>query len=298
MNPMDFEVFLWAKYDDGIKSVIKDVNQDAMEGNAINEVLHETFNNDIREYIIVGGMPKVLSLYVNNKDFGEVFLKQTEIVDLYKRDIQQYQTNQDNKIKTLKTFDSIPQQFSKENHRFFYSIVEKNRNARYFGNALQWLERTVNIKICYHIEYLKGSLVDAKGTLFKVYMNDIGLLVCMLGEQYVYRIQNNQLGIFKGALYEQLLAQMLIAKNEELYYIRIGDYEIDFLFEYKGAIIPIECKSGGSTKSKSLKSNVDLFVPFEAFKVSTNNINTSNDIIKAIPHYVFALLSIFEIADL
>lgn len=243
-------------------------------------------------------MPQVVQEYVNTRDLGKVFLKQQGIVTLYRSDIQQYQSTQDNKIKTLKCFDSIPNQFFKDNHRFFYEVVEENKTGRYFDNSIEWLERTGNTKKCYHVDHLRGALIDGKGSLFKLYMNDIGLLVSMLGQNYVYRIQNDELDLFKGALYEQLLAQILTVKNEPLYYIRINDYEIDFLVEHHGKILPIECKSGGNTKSKSLQSYIDKFHPDKAFKVSLNNINLTNKTMKAIPHYVFAFFTIQEMFSL
>ncbi len=298
MFPMDFEEFLWAVHGEEIKDMIKSIKIDTLEGKLVNQILHDTLNNDMKDYIIVGGMPQVVLEFLNSKDLGAVFLKQEGIITLYRSDIQQYQSTQDNKIKTLKCFDSIPNQFSKDNHRFMYSAVQENKTARYFGNAIDWLEHTGNTEKCYHADHLRGSLIDGKGSLFKLYMNDIGLLVSMLGQDYIYKIQNDELDLFKGALYEQLLGQMLIAKKVKLYYKRIGDFEIDFLIEHRGKILPIECKSGGNTKSKSLKSFVDKFSPDKAFKVSLNNINTSNKIIKAIPHYVFALLSIQELVSL
>jgi len=298
MYPMDFEEFLWAVHGEEIKQIITDIKIDVLAGKLINQSLHDTLNSDIKDYIIVGGMPQVVLEFIDTKDLGKVFLKQEGIVTLYRSDIQQYQSTQDNKIKTLKCFDSIPNQFSKDNHRFMYSQVEENKTARYFGNAIDWLERTGNTKKCYHVDHLKGSLVDGRGSLFKLYMNDIGLLVSMLGQNYVYKIQNDELDLFKGALYEQLVAQMLVAKKENLYYIRIGDYEIDFFVEYQGKILPIECKSGGNTKSKSLKSYIDKFKPYKAFKVALNNTNITNKTMKAIPHYVFAFLSIQELASL
>ena len=298
MYPMDFEEFLWAVHGEEIKHTIDSIKIEVQEGKLINQILHDTLNSDIKDYVIVGGMPQVVLEFINSKDLGKVFLKQEGIVTLYRSDIQQYQSTQDNKIKTLKCFDSIPNQFSKDNHRFMYSAVEENKSARHFGNAIDWLERTGNTKKCYHVDHLRGSLIDAKGSLFKLYMNDIGLLVSMLGKDYIYKIQNDELDLFKGALYEQLLAQMLVAKRVSLYYIRIGDYEIDFLVEHHGKILPIECKSGGNTKSKSLKSYMDRFKPNKAFKVSLNNTNVSNETMKAIPHYIFALLTIQELASL
>ncbi|MFH0766640.1 MAG: DUF4143 domain-containing protein, partial [Bacillota bacterium] len=298
MFPMDFEEFLWAVHGEKIKNIIESVKIDALKGKLLNQILHDTLNNDIKDYVIVGGMPQVVLEFLNTKDLGAVFLKQEGIITLYRSDIQQYQSTQDNKIKTLKCFDSVPNQFSKDNHRFMYSAVEENKTARHFGNAIDWLERTGNTKKCYHADHLHGSLIDGKGSLFKLYMNDIGLLVSMLGQDYIYKIQNDELDLFKGALYEQLLAQMLVAKKASLYYVRVGDFEIDFLIEHHGKILPIECKSGGNTKSKSLKSFVGKFRPDKAFKVSLNNINTSDKTIKAIPHYVFALLSIQELTSL
>ncbi len=298
MYPMDFEEFLWAKYDLGFEKIIESIKEDAKSGKLTNEFYHDLLNNEIKEYIIIGGMPQVVSSYAINEDYGDVFIKQEAINNLYRSDIQQYQTNKDNQMNTLKCFDSIPRQFSKENHRFVYSVVEKDKRARHFGNAIDWLERTGNVTKCYNVDHLSGSLIDGKGASYKLYMNDIGLLVNMLGKDYVYKIKNNELGMFKGALWEQLLAQMLISKSQDLYYIRIGDYEIDFLIQDKGKILPIECKSGGNTKSKSLKSYIDSFSPVKAFKVSMNNINISDITTKAIPYYIFALLSIEEIINL
>jgi len=298
MHPMDFEEFLWAMFEDDFIKTIENIKNDAKQGKLINEAYHSLFNKNIKEYIIVGGMPQVVLSYKTNKNYGDVYIKQQEIVNLYRSDIQQYQTYQENKIKTLECFDSIPKQFSKENHRFQYSIVKKGKKGRYFENSIEWLERTGNVKKCYNINHLSGSLIDGRGTSFKLFMNDIGLLVNMLGKEYIYKIQNDELGMFKGALWEQLLAQMLNAKTQDLYYIRLGDYEIDFLIQYNGNILPIECKSGGNTKSKSLKNYISKYTPTKAFKISMNNINISNDIVKAIPHYIFALLSYDEIVNL
>lgn len=298
MVPMDFEEFLWALHGDEIKSVIDETKKNLLKGQLVNRTLHDMLNQNIKDYIVVGGMPQVVLEYVNTKDLGKVFLIQQSIINLYRSDIQQYQTTQDNKIKTLKCFDSIPHQFSKANHRFMYKVVEKSKTARDFGNAIDWLERTGNTIKCYHINHLKGSLIDGKSHLFKLYMNDIGLLVSLLGKGYIYRILNDELSLFKGALYEQLIAQMLTAKNEELYYIRVGDYEIDFLVEHHGKTVPIECKSGGNTKSKSLKSFVEKFNPYKAYKISLRNVNTKDKVIKALPHYAFSLLSIDEMVSL
>lgn len=298
MFPMDFEEFLWAIHGEGIKKVIAEIKKNSKNGQMINQTLHETLNHDIKEYIIVGGMPQVVLEYIQSKSFGNVYLKQEGIIALYRSDIQQYQSSQENKIKTLKCFDSIPNQFAKDNHRFMYQTVEEKKTSRHFGNAIDWLERTNNTRKCYHVDHLSGSLIDGKGSFFKLFMNDIGLLVSMLGSNYVYKIQNNELDIFKGALYEQLIAQMLIAKKEKLYYTRLGDFEIDFLVEYNGTILPIECKSGGNTKSKSLKSYIDKYNPHKAFKISSNNINISDHTIRAIPHYLFGLLTLEELYEL
>ncbi len=298
MYPMDFEEFLWAKHGEAIISILDEIKSSSLEGNIIEESYHNLLNGDIKDYVIVGGMPQVVLSYISKHDLGDVFLIQSSILELYRSDIQQYQTNVSNRIKTLKCFDSIPRQFSKENHSFIYSEVETGKTARQFGNALEWLERTGNVRKCHNVDNLKGSLIDGKGRSFKLYMNDIGLLVNMLGKDYVYKIQNDELGMFKGALYEQLLAQELYSKGEHLYYMKFKQYEIDFLIQHEGKVFPVECKSGGNTNSKSLKSYVNKYSPEKAYKVSMNNINLSNKVIKAIPHYVFALLMFEEVAGI
>ncbi len=298
MFPMDFEEFLWAIHGNDMESVIRMLKQDVIHGKVVQETLHDLLNQDVKDYILVGGMPQVVLEFVQSKNLGKVFLNQEGIIQLYRSDIQQYQSTQDNKMKTLQCFDSIPNQFSKENHRFMYQTVQEKKTSRDFGHAIDWLERTGNTKKCYHVEHVRGSLIDGKSTLFKLYMNDIGLLVSMLGQNYIHRIIHDELDIFKGALYEQLVAQFLVSKHKDLYYIRIGDYEIDFLIEHQGKILPIECKSGGNTKSKSLQSYIERFQPYKAYKVSQNNVNTSNPIMKAIPHYLFALLTLEELFTL
>lgn len=298
MHPMDFEEFLWAIRGEEIEIVIRNLKNEVKKGNLIHSLLHETLNEDIKDYILIGGMPDVVQDYIQYKDLAKVFLKQQAIVDLYRNDIQQYQSTSDNKIKTLKCFDSIPKQFSKDNHRFVYSAVQANKKARDFDVAIDWLERTGNTFRCYHVDHLKGTLFEGQTERFKLYMVDVGLLVSMMGEGSIFKLINNQLDLFKGAIYEQLVAQMLIAKGIKLYYMRMGDYEIDFLFEHMGEIYPIECKSGGNTKSKSLKSYLKTHKPKKAFKLSMNNVNVSNAKIKAIPHYIFSLLNMDEIIQL
>jgi uncharacterized protein len=298
MNPMDFEEYLWALRGEEIEIVVSNIKSDVKSGKLINSLLHDTFNDDIKDYILIGGMPDVVQEYIQNKDLAKVFLKQQAIVDLYRNDIQQYQSTQDNKIKTLKCFDSIPKQFSKDNHRFMFKWVEEKKDMRYFGQSIDWLERTGNTFKCYHVEHLRGTLLEGQSDRFKLYMVDVGLLVSMMGQGFIFKLINNQLDLFKGAIYEQLVAQMLMAKGIKLHYMRMGDHEIDFLFEHMGNIYPIECKSGGNTKSKSVKSYVDKYQPVKAFKLSMNNVNTTNNRIKALSHYLFSLLTMDEIIQM
>jgi uncharacterized protein len=298
MKPMDFEEFLLAIRGQDYQKLMDSIKQEMLSGQSLNESIHKVLNDDIKTYTLVGGMPQVVFEYIESKDLAKVYLKQQGIVQLYRSDIQQYQSSSDNKVKSLKAFDSIPQQFSKKNHRFMYSVVEQGKKGRDLGEAIDWLDQTGNTNKCYHLDHVRGSLIDGRGSMFKLYMNDIGLLVSMLGQGYIYKIIHNQMGIFNGALYEQLIAQMLIAKGLPLYYKTIYDYEIDFLIEIEGELVPVECKSGGNTKSKSLRGYLQHYQPRKAFKISSNNLNFSHSVIKAIPHYMFALLTIEELMSI
>lgn len=298
MYPMDFEEFLWALKGDEIKLVIETIKSQVKNKETILETLHQTFNQYIIDYVVVGGMPQVVYEYIKSEDLGTAYLNQEPILKLYQSDIQRYQTSHDNKIKTLKCFNSIPSQFSKNNHRFMYSVVQEKKNARYFGNAIDWLEQTGNVHKSYQINHLKGSLIHGQSHLFKLFLNDIGLLTAMMGKDYIYKIIHHQLNLFKGALYEQLTAQILLSKNMPLYYMAFNDYEIDFLFEKEGTVYPIECKSGTNTKSKSLKVFMNHYKNPKGFKLSFNNINTSDEKIKAIPYYLFAFLTMDELITL
>jgi predicted AAA+ superfamily ATPase len=107
MTPMDFEEFLCAVRREDIDKVIQAIKKDILKGYIINETLHNTMNSDIKDYIIVGGMPQVVLEYTTSKDLGKVYQRQEGILSLYRSDIQQYQSTQDNKMKTLNCFDSI-----------------------------------------------------------------------------------------------------------------------------------------------------------------------------------------------
>ena len=295
MHPMDFEEFLWSRLGKGIKTTLKQIRLRILNGDLMDSSMHILLNKHIKEYIIIGGMPQVVQTFITNLDYGQAFIVQSSIINLYKNDIQQYQKSNDLKVKTQQCFEAIPLQFAKDNHKFQYMVALKGGNARHFSSSIDWLEKTGNVNKCYIVDHLRGSLVNGKGNSFKLFMNDIGLLVNLLGKEYVHRIQQNELGLFKGALYEQLISQMLISKEELLYYVTPGSYEIDFLLERNGKIYPLECKSGGNTKSQSLKNYIKIYKPIKAYKISLNNINTSNKVMKAIPHYAFALISIDEL---
>ncbi|NCA96024.1 MAG: ATP-binding protein [Methanomicrobia archaeon] len=293
MFPMDFEEYLWAKGIDG--EIIESIKGSLRTGKIVAKPMHDLLNSIIKEYIAVGGMPKVVQVYLDSKDFAKAYLEQEAIIRLYRNDIQQYQNSAESKIKTISAFDSIPKQFSKENHKFQYQTIKQGYGSRYFETAIDWLDLAGIVHRCYQITHLQNSLVDGKSTGFKLFMNDVGLLVCFLGHQYVYRLMNDELGLFKGAIYEQLVAQILVSKEEKLYYASLGRYEIDYLLEDAGKIYPIECKSGNNTKSKSLSVYIETYSPVKAFKVSMNNVNYQNKIMRALPIYGLALLSMEEL---
>lgn len=295
MDPLDFEEFMWAVHGEKIQEVIEEVRQHFRKKRALSNAIHQLFSESIQNYILVGGMPKVVQSFIQTRDFGDVFQAQTAIVNLYRNDIQLYQNTKKNQMRTLLAFNAIPTQLAKENKRFVYKEVQANRRSRDFKNAMAWLDQSGDVLMCHQIKHTRGSLIDGKTDLFKLYMNDIGLLVSMFGPEYVYKIQSNMGDIFKGAIYEQLVAQILKSKGYPLYYYKETSLEIDFLVSHQGQIIPIEVKSGHNTKSKSLQSYLIKKDPPWALKVSLNPFQKGNKNVQHVPHYALALV---ELEDL
>ena len=251
MYPLCFEEFLWAL---GIDEDLKNMLQPYLDGaTLIPEAMHNALMRYLREYMVVGGLPEVVTTYIETKDYSRVQALQEKILRDYQDDIAKYALNQD-KIKAKQCFLAIPRQLSKENHKFQYSVVEKKATARKFESSLDWL---CNAGLIYYAHNLSSTFFPAKAYAkedqFRVYLCDIGLLVAMFGYQMKAAIINDMLeGPAKGGVYESLVADIFSKRGQELYYYKKEDstLEIEFILERESSIVPVEVKAKkGPTRS-------------------------------------------------
>lgn len=291
MHSFDFEEFLWALgYDDNIKNILKNFFDKEMK---VPEAIHKKMMENFKNYIIVGGMPKVVDIFVNTKDLTKVYQMQKAIVQSYENDIAKYAEMKD-KTKARACFLSIPKQLSKENKKFQYSKVAHGARAREYEGSLMWLYDAGIVSYCHNLSCLQlpleGNAIDQ---VFKIYMRDTGLFMSMLEPGSQADILKGNLGIYKGAIYENIIADILTKMGRKLYYYKKGDdtTELDFVIRYQGACVPIEVKStnGNAKAMKHAISAKENDVTY-GIKLIDGNIGRSQNIL-TIPLYMAFLLT-------
>ncbi len=289
MRPMSFKEFLWAKgYNDDLINSFKEYFD---KKESVPPAVHEKLNELFLHYIVVGGMPSAVQRYVDTYNMLEVSRIQKNIVLDYKNDIAKYASKMVRE-KVRECFDSIPDQLAKDNKKFQYKVIKQGGTSRYYGSALNWiLDAGLGIKI----NRLKTFDIPLKAyrdvNAFKFYFNDTGLLLSLYEHDASYEIINGNLGIFKGGVFENVIAQCLIDNGLNIYYYQKNDsLEIDFVTTLKGKIIPIEVKSGKNTKSSSLKTILEKENLEYGIVLSMNNINCSNKKILYYPLYMIMFL--------
>jgi len=285
MYSLDFEEFLWAAgYDDVRIGYAKEYfDSKKIVPPSINDV----FTEKLKEYTIVGGMPAVVSKFVETNNFGKVHEEQQMIISSYLDDIAKYAPLTE-RPKIRGCLLSIPAQLAKENKKFQYSVVEKGAGAKTFEGSLEWLRDAGLIKFCRNVSTPTFPLTayDQEG-YFKAYMADIGLLTAMYGFDMKAEIYGNTLkGPAKGGIYENLIADILLKKGISLNYYKPGEsrQEIEFLLTEKGRIIPLEVKSKNG-KTLSFDEFIKKFNPPYALKLVSGNIGV-NDKKVTMPHYM------------
>lgn len=285
--PMTFEEFLIAINEEKLIALIKDCYENML---SMLDVTHQKALKLYYEYLCLGGMPSVILDYINN---GKDILKTDEeilkiILTSYTADMCKYTENTES-IKNSKIYNSIPAQLGKENKKFKYSLVEKSARSREYETALDWLIASNMILKCNNIKFPQSPLKAYVDDTFKIYLSDIGLLRS-LSNISKNEILLNKNTIFKGIIAENYVAEILYSKYKELYYWQLGSqYEIDFLLNINGDIIPIEVKANDNTTSKSLSYYIKRYKPNYAITISTKNFGFENGI-KSIPLYAAHLI--------
>lgn len=289
MFPLSFFEFIEAL---GINQTVIDSLKESLDKHQpILEPLHEKMNTLFRDYIITGGMPEVVNKYIETKSFKETLIVQRRIVSDYLNDMAKYAEGSD-RIKARECYQSIPLQLAKDNKKFQYKLIRSGGNARYYDSSLNWLKDSGLINLTYRIKAVVKPLeIHKELAIFKVYMADTGLLISQFDESIIKELLNGNLGVFKGALYENITAQILSMYKNELYYFEPNhSSEIDFIIYYNGEICPLEIKAGRNTVSKSFTNFIHTYKPQYAFRLSQKNISTSTDGVQYVPLYLLELL--------
>ncbi|MDR0596236.1 MAG: ATP-binding protein [Clostridiales Family XIII bacterium] len=288
MHSLDFEEFLWAN---GVSHEHIEMLRDCFESmSPVPPAMHERMLGLFREYIVVGGMPEVVDKYVGSHHFGEVLALQRGIVRDYTDDIAKYAEGSE-KAKARECFLSIPKQLSRDYKKFRYSVVEKNGSARKYGGSLEWLFDAGITNFCHNLERIalpfEGS---AAADAFKVYMRDTGLLVAMLEDGAQADIISGNMGIYKGALYENIVADIFGKAGKKLYYYEYrSQIEMDFFIRRHGIATAVEVKSADHTKSKSMNAIISNYGVERGIKLSSKNVGSAGAV-DTIPLYMAMFL--------
>lgn len=291
MYPLDFEEFLWAN---GITDSMMQLLKRCMDaGTAVPEAMHRRMRDLLLQYVVVGGMPAAVSEFVNTRQLNNVLQIQRGIVNGYRDDMIKYAPSED-KAKIRECFDSIPIQLSKENKRFQYSIIKKGSTSSRFAGSIQWIEDAGIVRRCYNLNITELPLNgNADASTFKIYMSDIGLFISMLEDGTQADVLQGQLFGYKGAIIENLVADVLGKMGRSLYYFRKDSgLEIDFVMRYKGECVLVECKAkNGNTKSaKTVLAHPEKYHVYRLIKLGDYNVGMSEQTL-TLPLYMAFLLT-------
>ena len=295
MYSLDFEEFLWAK---GYKEdVIEDMLLHMKTFTPFNELEMSVYHGIFLDYVVLGGMPAVVKDYIQKGTFEGSLNTQHQLIADYKEDIRKYAQGVD-QTRILNVFNSIASQLAKENKKFQISKVEKNARFRDYRGCAEWLVDAGIVNACYCLNDVELPLSGNCDTdKFKLYFCDTGLLVSLLDEESQEDLRaNKNLGVYKGALYENIVSEALVKTGYKLYYYKKENatLEEDFFIRSANNLIPVEVKAQGG-RSKSLRTLIssDKYSDIAyGFKLSANNIGYSEQIY-TFPYFCTFLLKRF-----
>lgn len=292
MYPLDFDEFLWAN---GInEEIIEALKRFYREEIPVPAGIHVAMRKLLNLYVAIGGLPEPINAFLNTNNMNEVSKAYKSILKEYRDDMVKYAPDKD-KPHIRECFNSIPKQLAKENKKFQYSKIKPGGRSENYLGSLQWLEDAGIICRCYNTD-ITGLPMEgnAKDNVFKVYLADIGLLVEMLGPSTRADILQGNLGGFKGAIYENLMADTLHKKAQNLYYFqKDSGLELDFLVRMNGECVPLEVKAK-SAKSKSAKtvlSHPEKYQVKHIIKFGDYNIGRDGTLL-TLPNYMQFLLDL------
>ena len=247
MYPMDFEEYMWAN---GVQEKTIDYLSSCYEEKEkVSDTIHDTLCKLFYSYLVVGGMPETVQIYIDTHDISKVILNQNSILDLYKLDIAKYAVGND-KSKIRSIFDSIPSQLNDKNRRFKVNSISPSARLLRYEDSFNWLADAGVALPCYNVAEPQPPLqLNEKRNLFKLYANDVGLLCASCMENIQFELLMGNVEVNMGSILENAFAQNLKSNGFELHYFdskKIG--ELDFVLQKGLSTELVEIKSGNDFK--------------------------------------------------
>ena len=290
MHSMDFEEFLWAFgcKDDDVQKMLRHMKS----LQPFSEEDLKYYSDFFLKYCVLGGMPAVVSAYLERENFHEAFVLQRQLLSAYEEDIRKYAGALDTD-KLLRVWHSIPVQLSKTNKKFQFSAISSTARAREYSGCVEWLKRSGLVSTCRFIEYPKLPL-RSDASRFKLFFTDTGLLSACFGDEAQEEVLGTcELGIREGALCENLISEALKKQGLSLYCYRRENSRLalDFFLRLQKELLPLEVKAvGNNTKSLSTVIKSEKYPDIQhGIRFSSGNIGVKDNIL-SFPYFCAFLL--------
>ena len=296
MYPMDLEEFFIAN---GLKEELIDYLKGKFcKTEEVNETIHNTLIESFYRYLIVGGMPEAVQIYVDTQDLNKVYAKHMSIIRDYKKDFTKYEIESNSKLKLMNTYDLIPSELDSKNKRYVFTDLNSNLRFERYENNFNWLiDAGVALPVYNVTEFQLPLEASKKSNLFKLFLSDVGLLTSLYGQATVIKLLTKKDSINCGAIFENFVAQELKAHGFKIYYFNNKKHgEVDFLIEHNENLLPIEVKSG---KDYQVHSALTYFMTTKYFNngivFSNFNVSKKNNIIYYPIYMIMFLTNIINI---
>lgn len=299
MYPMDFEEFMIAN--NVSKTTLEMLKAKFETCQPVDEFIHQKLLSLFFIYLIVGGMPDAVKIYIATKDIREVDKVQRDIVALYKEDFSQYES-EDKKLKLISIYDIIPAELNKQNKKFVFTMLDKELKFDRYENSFLWLKDAGVALPVYNVEAPVIPLKASKcSNVFRLFSNDTGLLTSAYPAETKLELVNKNSEVNNGAHFENAVVQQLMANGLEPYFCKkknIG--ELDVLVEMDGKVVPIEVKSGKAYKAHKSLDNFMKISDYhieKAYVLSVANMEQEGSVVY-LPIYMCYLLKERKIGKL
>lgn len=299
MHPLSFREFL---VNTGMQeNVLSYVTECLLKREAVAKTVHESIRNLYYQYLIVGGMPEAVNIYLESHDVNQIRRIQCRILSSIRDDFGRYRTengeervNETLKLRAEACLDSIPNQLAKEYKKFQYSLVDIKAHSEDKADGLQYLDDVGLILKSYNLREISAPLEANKiSSEFKAFYADTGLLISQLDEGTAARVLNGDMSSYKGAIAENAVASALADAGQSLYYYHApsGSPELDFIWNNRGIPTIVECKST-RTRATSMKyviSHPQKFGKHPAIKFEDSNVGEGEGFL-TLPLYALGFL--------